>query len=100
MWTYMLRCRDGSYYTGWTNDLAGRVAAHGAGRGAKYTRGRGPVRLVWAQRCKTKNEAMRREVAVKALTRAEKQELVHGWDARTCLPAVLLVAIQDLEEPT
>ena len=64
-WVYMLECGDGSLYTGWTNDLARRLAAHQSGRGAKYTRGRAPVRLVYAEQCTDKSAALRREAAVK-----------------------------------
>lgn len=74
-WVYMLECGDGSLYTGWTNDLARRLAAHQSGRGAKYTRGRAPVRLVYAEQCTDKSAALRREAAVKALPRARKLEL-------------------------
>ena len=62
-WVYMLECGDGSLYTGWTNDLARRLAAHQSGRGAKYTRGRAPVRLVYAEQCTDKSAALRREAA-------------------------------------
>ena len=72
-WVYMLECGDGSLYTGWTNDLARRLAAHQSGRGAKYTRGRAPVRLVYAEQCTDKSAALRREAAVKAL-KGEKLE--------------------------
>lgn len=78
-WVYMLECRDGSLYTGWTNDLDARVRAHARGRGAKYTRSRLPVRLVYAEECGGKSDALRREAAIKALPRAEKLRLAaHG----------------------
>lgn len=73
---YVLECRDGTYYTGHTNDLAGRVEAHNGGRGARYTRGRGPLRLVWFVECSTRGEAMRVEREVKKLSRREKERLV------------------------
>ena len=73
---YMLRCADGSLYTGWTNDLARRLRAHNAGRGAKYTRGRRPVTLVYAEECATKKDAMSREWHLKHLTKEEKEALV------------------------
>ena len=57
-YTYILKCKDGSLYTGWTNDLEQRVAAHNTGKGAKYTRGRGPVQLVYLEEFDTKQEAM------------------------------------------
>lgn len=74
--TYILRCRDGSLYTGWTNDMEKRLAAHNDGTGAKYTRGRGPVELVYMEEFETKQEAMRREVEIKRMSRAEKLKLL------------------------
>ena len=73
---YMLRCADGSLYTGWTNDLEARVRAHNAGRGGKYTRSRRPVALVYAEAFATKREAMSREWHVKRMSKAEKEALV------------------------
>ena len=75
-YTYILRCADGSLYTGWTNDLERRVAAHQAGRGGKYTRARLPVELVYYERFDTKQEAMRREWEIKQLPREEKLKLL------------------------
>lgn len=75
-YTYILRCRDGSLYTGWTNDLEKRLAAHNSGVGGKYTRSRRPVELVYHETFPTKSEAMRREVQLKRLTRAEKLALI------------------------
>jgi putative endonuclease len=72
----MLRCRDGSLYTGATNDLAGRVAAHAAGRGARYTRSRLPVELAWSEPARGRSGALKREAALKRLSRAEKLTLV------------------------
>lgn len=74
----MLRCGDGTLYTGWTNDMEKRVKAHGAGRGAKYTRARLPVTLVYSEDCPTKAGAMRREAEIKRLTRAQKLALIEG----------------------
>lgn len=62
---YMLRCKDGSLYTGWTNDLEHRLAMHSSGRGAKYTRGRGPLELVYSEELPDKEAALRRECAIK-----------------------------------
>lgn len=73
---YMLLCADGTLYTGWTNDLEKRLEAHNAGRGAKYTRGRLPAKLAWAEAAETKEEALRREARVKQLTRAQKLALI------------------------
>ncbi len=75
---YILSCADGTLYTGYTVDLARRIAAHNAGRGAKYTRGRLPVRLVFSEKFRTPNEAMRREAQIKKLSRAEKLALIGG----------------------
>ncbi len=73
---YILRCGDGTYYTGWTNDLKKRVAAHQAGKGGKYTRARLPVQLVYYETFLSKQEAMSREYAVKKMSRREKEQLV------------------------
>jgi len=80
--TYMVRCADGTLYTGWTNDLEKRLAAHNAGRGAKYTRSRRPVALVYAEEFATKEEAMSREARIKRMTRQEKEELVNVYGNR------------------
>ena len=69
---YMLRCKDGSLYTGWTNDLEHRLAMHNSGRGAKYTRGRGPLELVYSEELPDKEAALRRECAIKKLRREQK----------------------------
>lgn len=73
---YMVRCADDSLYTGCTNDLARRVAAHNAGKGARYTRSRRPVKVVWSVRAKDKSAALSREAKLKQLSRAEKLSLV------------------------
>jgi putative endonuclease len=73
---YLLRCGDGSLYTGWTNDLDRRVAAHRAGRGARYTRSRLPVALAGVVPCADASAARREEARVKRLTRLEKLALV------------------------
>lgn len=75
-YVYMLRCADGSIYTGWTNDLEKRVNAHNAGEGAKYTRSRRPVELVYYETFPEKNEALKREYALKQLKRSEKLKLI------------------------
>jgi putative endonuclease len=74
-WVYLLRCRDGSLYAGATNDLERRVSAHARGRGGRYTRSRLPVTLVHSERAADRGAALRREAAVKRLTRAEKLAL-------------------------
>jgi putative endonuclease len=73
---YIVRCGDGTLYTGIARDVAARIAAHNAGKGARYTRGRGPVTLVAQARCPTKGDALRAELAVKALPRDRKIEFV------------------------
>lgn len=79
---YMLRCKDGSLYTGWTNDLEHRLAMHSSGRGAKYTRGRGPLELVYSEELPDKEAALRRECAIKKLRREQKLTLLRTWQAR------------------
>ena len=69
---YILRCGDGSLYTGVAVDVEARLAAHRSGRGAKYTRGRGPLEVVYTEVCGTHSQALKRELEVKALSRAEK----------------------------
>ncbi len=83
--TYMLQCGDGSYYTGWTNDMEKRLAAHRDGTGARYTRGRGPLTLIYLEVSDSKEEAMQREARIKRLTREQKQALADGSDWRTHL---------------
>lgn len=73
---YILRCGDGTLYTGITTDLERRVAVHNSGRGAKYTRSRLPVTPVYQETVPDKSAALRRELEIKALTRAEKLELI------------------------
>ena len=79
---YILRCKDGSLYTGWTNDLEHRLAMHSNGRGAKYTRGRGPLELVYSEELPDKEAALRRECAIKKLRREQKLALLQTWQAR------------------
>lgn len=75
-YVYMLRCADGTLYTGWTSDLARRVKAHNSGHGAKYTRSRTPVELVYSEELADKTEALKREYAIKQLTREQKEQLI------------------------
>ena len=74
----MLKCSDGTLYTGWTNDLEKRVEAHNSGKGAKYTKARRPVELAYYEEFETKEQAMKREYAIKQLGRKEKQKLIAG----------------------
>lgn len=73
---YMLECRDGSIYTGITNDLTRRLTQHRKGKGAKYTRGRLPIRLCYMEQVDTKSEALRREIEIKKLPRSKKIRLI------------------------
>lgn len=73
---YMLRCRDGSLYTGITTDVEKRLEAHRSGKGAKYTRGRGPLELVYQEECGDHSTALKREIEIKALTREGKLNLI------------------------
>jgi putative endonuclease len=75
---YIVRCSDGTLYTGWAVDVAARVKAHNAGRGAKYTRTRLPVKLVYSEELPTRAEAMKRERQIKRYPKAKKLELVIG----------------------
>lgn len=77
-YAYIVRCADGTLYSGYAVDLAARIATHNAGHGAKYTRSRLPVTLVYSECFFEKGEAMRRECALKQLTRAEKEALIQG----------------------
>ena len=75
---YMLRCSDGSLYTGITTDVDRRVKEHNSGKGSKYVRSRRPAELVWREDAKSRSEALRREAAIKALSKADKERLVEG----------------------
>ncbi len=79
-YTYILQCGDGTLYTGWTTDLKKRLRAHNEKRGAKYTKNRTPVTLVYYETFETKQEALRREYAIKQLSRSEKLELIRKQD--------------------
>ena len=81
-YVYMLRCSDDSYYTGWTTDLEKRVATHNAGKGAKYTRSRLPVVLVYFETFEEKIPAQQREREIKKLTRTQKEALVRTASAK------------------
>ena len=73
---YILRCGDGTLYTGITNNVEKRLAAHQAGKGAKYTRGRNPLELAYQEECGSHSDALKREAAVKKLTRERKEMLI------------------------
>ena len=75
-YTYIVECSDGTLYTGWTNNLEKRLEAHNAGKGAKYTKTRRPVKLVYQEQFETKEEATSREYHIKQLSRKEKMKLM------------------------
>lgn len=84
---YLLRCGDGTLYCGIALDVAARLSQHREGRGAKYTRGRTPLELAYVEPCGSKAEALRRERAIKRLSRARKAALVLGpWQTAACAP--------------
>ena len=78
-YTYILECNDKSLYTGWTNHLEERINVHNKGKGAKYTKGKLPVKLVYFETFSTKEEAMRREYEIKHLSRSQKLELIQSF---------------------
>ena len=73
---YILRCSDDTLYCGWTNNLAKRIAAHNAGTGAKYTRSRRPVELLYFEECRERKEAMSKEWHYKRMSRGEKMKMI------------------------
>ncbi|MBQ7515510.1 MAG: GIY-YIG nuclease family protein [Schwartzia sp.] len=82
-YVYILECADGTLYTGWTNNLEKRLSAHNAGQGAKYTRSRRPVRLIYRETFDSKEEAQAREWAIKHLSRSEKLALIEAGGKMT-----------------
>ena len=81
-YTYIVKCSDETFYTGWTNDLEKRIEMHNSGKGAKYTKARLPVELVYYEAFDTKEEAMSREWHIKRLSRSEKQKLIEVADLK------------------
>ncbi|MCI9416825.1 MAG: GIY-YIG nuclease family protein [Eubacterium sp.] len=75
-YTYIVECSDGTFYTGWTNDIKRRILVHNAKKGAKYTRSRTPVKLVYLEKSDTREQAMRREAQIKRLSRHQKEQLI------------------------
>jgi putative endonuclease len=73
---YILECSDGTYYTGWTTDLTERLKAHNAGKGARYTKGRSPVKLVYWEWQENKSASLKRELEIKKLSRNQKERLI------------------------
>lgn len=78
VYVYIIQCNDGTLYTGCAVDLKKRIAAHNRGTAAKYTRGRGPVQLRYVETCLDKSTALRRELAIKRLTREQKESLIRS----------------------
>lgn len=76
---YIVECADQTLYTGWTTNVERRLKTHNAGRGARYTRERGPVRLVYVEEVSSRSAALKRELAIKRLQRADKLKLVQSW---------------------
>ncbi len=77
-YVYILKCNDNTLYTGWTNDLEKRIATHNSGKGAKYTRGRIPVELIYYENLNSKEEALKREREIKKLNREKKLKLINS----------------------
>lgn len=77
-YTYILECKDKTLYCGYTTDIEVRLRTHNEGKGAKYTKSRLPVRIAYFESFETKSEALKREVAIKKLTRSQKLELING----------------------
>lgn len=77
-YVYILRCADGTLYCGWTTDLEGRVATHNSGKGAKYTRSRRPVELVYSEAYEDRHDALSREWHIKRMSREEKLDLARA----------------------
>lgn len=79
---YILECKDGTLYTGITDDLPRRMQAHASGKGAKYTRGRGPLTLRYTEDCQDHSQALRREIQIKRLTKKEKLALFENTEPK------------------
>ena len=79
-YTYIVRCADDTFYTGFTNDVKKRIAMHNAGKGAKYTKGRLPVSLVYFEEHYNKHDALSREWHIKSMTRFQKEELIEDFN--------------------
>ncbi len=81
-YTYMLECEDGTYYTGWTVDLKARLKRHNNGTGAKYTRARLPVKMIYWEKQPDRSHAQKREAALRKLSRSQKESLVRAFQQR------------------
>ena len=93
-YVYMVRCTGGQLYTGWTNHPAARLKAHQSGKGARYTRAHGAVGFAYIERCADKRAALRREAALKKLSKPEKEVLCAAWRAAGC------PGVQTIEMPS
>ncbi len=82
---YIIKCADNTLYTGWTTNIAKRLETHNSGKGAKYTRSRRPVKLVYLEEFDDKIEAQKREYAIKQLTRIKKEKLIENFNVDDCL---------------
>ena len=87
-YTYILECKDGMYYTGWTNNLEKRMKEHNEGKGAKYTKARRPVKLVYFETFESKIDAMKREYAIKQMKRSEKIKLISSINDTLSVKAI------------
>ena len=87
-YTYILECKDGTYYTGWTNNLEKRTKEHNEGKGAKYTKARRPVELVYFETFESKIDAMKREYAIKQMKRSEKIKLISSINDTLSVKAI------------
>jgi putative endonuclease len=96
-YVYIAECADGTYYTGYTTDVESRSEAHNAGKGAKYTRSRLPVKIVFTEEFESKSDALKREAAIKRLRRSAKAELIGNSDLAEALRKVLLERIREGE---
>lgn len=94
--TYIVRCSDNTLYTGWTNNIEKRLQAHNQGKGAKYTKGRIPVELVYLEISETKQEAMKREAAIKKLSKLEKMVLIENCHLQEVLNEIKIGTILGL----
>ena len=94
-YVYMVRCTGGQLYTGWTNHPAARLKAHQSGKGARYTRAHGAVGFAYLERCADRSAALRREAALKKLSKAEKEVLCAAWRAAACRQKVYRKRVTD-----
>ncbi|MFC1674530.1 GIY-YIG nuclease family protein [Candidatus Omnitrophota bacterium] len=89
-WVYMVECRNGTYYTGYTNNLEKRIEKHNQGKGAKYTRDRRPVKLVWCKEYMNFRPAFLEDKRIKRLNRKQKEELVNRYEEKKQCPTVYM----------